>query len=60
MTQEMFTMAAKPVTEQVSEENLAAGLICPPQNRILDASLHLAQGVATYSFAQKFARVPHP
>jgi malate dehydrogenase (oxaloacetate-decarboxylating)(NADP+) len=60
VTEEMFIVAAKAVAEQVTEENLATGLIYPPQSRILEASLHVAERVATYIFDQGIARVPRP
>jgi len=60
VTEEMFIVAAKAVAEQVTEEDLALGLIYPPQSRILEASLHVAQRVATYVFDQGLARVPRP
>jgi len=60
VTEEMFIVAAKAVAEQVSEENLAAGLIYPPQSQILGASLHVAERVAAYIFDQGLARVPRP
>jgi len=60
VTEEMFIVAAKAVAEQVTDENLAVGLIYPPQSRILDASLHVAERVATYIFDKKLARVPRP
>ncbi|MBV8121658.1 MAG: NAD-dependent malic enzyme [Alphaproteobacteria bacterium] len=60
VTEEMFIVAAKAVAEQVTEENLAAGLIYPPQSRILDASLHVAERVAAYIFDKGLARVPPP
>jgi malate dehydrogenase (oxaloacetate-decarboxylating)(NADP+) len=56
----MFIVAAKAVAEQVTEENLETGLIYPPQSRILEASLHVAERVATYIFDQGIARVPRP
>jgi malate dehydrogenase (oxaloacetate-decarboxylating)(NADP+) len=60
VTDEMFIVAAQAVAEQVTEENLAAGLIYPPQSRILEASLHVAERVAACIFAQGLARVPQP
>jgi malate dehydrogenase (oxaloacetate-decarboxylating)(NADP+) len=60
VTEEMFIVAAKAVAEQVTEENLASGLIYPPQSRILDASLHVAERVAAYIFDNGLARVPRP
>ena len=60
VTEEMFIVAAQAVAEQVSEENLATGLIYPPQSRILEASLHVAERIAAYIFDQGLARVPRP
>ena len=60
VTEEMFIVAAKAVAEQVTEENLATGLIYPPQSRILEASLHVAERVAAYIFDKGLARVPRP
>jgi malate dehydrogenase (oxaloacetate-decarboxylating)(NADP+) len=60
VTEEMFLVAAQAVAEQVTEENLAAGLIYPPQSRILEASLHVAERVASYIFDKGLARVPRP
>ena len=60
VTQEMFIVAARAVAEQVSEENLATGLIYPPQSRILEASLHVAGRIAEYIFDKQLARVPRP
>ena len=60
VTEEMFIVAAQAVAEQVTEENLSTGLIYPPQSRILDASLHVAERVAAYIFDQGLARVPRP
>jgi malate dehydrogenase (oxaloacetate-decarboxylating)(NADP+) len=60
VTDEMFILAAQAVAEQVTEENLASGLIYPPQNRILDASLHVAARIAAGIFDQGLARVSRP
>jgi malate dehydrogenase (oxaloacetate-decarboxylating)(NADP+) len=60
VTEDMFIVAAKAVAEQVTEENLSVGLIYPPQSRILEASLHVAQRVSTYIFEKGLARVPRP
>jgi malate dehydrogenase (oxaloacetate-decarboxylating)(NADP+) len=60
VTDEMFIVAARAVAEQVTDENLAAGLIYPPQSRILQASLHVAEKVAAYIFEQGLAGVPRP
>jgi malate dehydrogenase (oxaloacetate-decarboxylating)(NADP+) len=60
VTEEMFIVAAQAVAEQVTEENLSTGLIYPPQSRILEASLHVAERIAAYIFEQELARVPRP
>ena len=60
VTEEMFIVAAEAVAEQVTEENLATGLIYPPQSHILDASLHVAERIATFIFDLGLARVPRP
>jgi malate dehydrogenase (oxaloacetate-decarboxylating)(NADP+) len=60
VTEEMFIVAAQAVAEQVTEEDLAMGLIYPPQSHILDASLHVAERIATCIFEQGLAQVPRP
>jgi malate dehydrogenase (oxaloacetate-decarboxylating)(NADP+) len=60
VTEQMFIVAAKAVAEQVTEANLASGLIYPPQSRILDASLHVAGRIAEHIFDEKLARVARP
>jgi malate dehydrogenase (oxaloacetate-decarboxylating)(NADP+) len=60
VTDEMFIVAARAVAEQVTDENLAAGLIYPPQSEILQASLHVAEKVAGHIFEQGLARAPRP
>ncbi len=60
VTNDMFLTAAHAIAEQVSEENLAAGLIYPPRERILNASLHVAERVATCIFDHGLARVTRP
>ena len=60
VTEEMFIVAAEAVAEQVTEADLAVGLIYPPQSRILDVSLHVAERIATYIFDQRIARVSRP
>ena len=58
VTEEMFIVAAQAVAEQVTEENLSMGLIYPPQSRILEASLHVAERIAAYIFDQGLTRGP--
>src|SRR5690348_14885559 len=60
VTDDMFLVAASAVAEQVTDEDLAMGLIYPPQSRILEASLHVAERVASYIFDHGLARVPRP
>jgi malate dehydrogenase (oxaloacetate-decarboxylating)(NADP+) len=60
VTEEMFIVAAKAVAEQVTDEDLSVGLIYPPQSRILEASLHVAERVAAYIFDHGLARTLKP
>jgi malate dehydrogenase (oxaloacetate-decarboxylating)(NADP+) len=60
VTDDMFLTAAQAIAEQVSEDNLAAGLIYPPRDRIFSSSLHVAERVAVSIFDQGLARVPRP
>src|SRR5246500_110483 len=60
VTEEMFIVAAHAVAEQVREEILSVGLVSPPQSRILNASLHVAERIAGYIFDQGLARVSRP
>lgn len=58
--EELFITAAKAVAEQVTEENLASGLIYPPQSHILEASLNTATKIAEVIFEQGLARIAKP
>jgi malate dehydrogenase (oxaloacetate-decarboxylating)(NADP+) len=58
--EELFITAAKAVAEQVTEENLAAGLIYPPQSHILEASLNTATKIAEVIFERGLARISKP
>jgi malate dehydrogenase (oxaloacetate-decarboxylating)(NADP+) len=60
VTEDMFLTAAQAIAEQVSEDNLAAGLIYPPHERIFAASLHVAERVAALIFDKGLARVKRP
>jgi malate dehydrogenase (oxaloacetate-decarboxylating)(NADP+) len=60
VTEEMFIVAAQAVAEQVTDENLATGLIYPPQSRILTASLHVATCIAEHIFEAGLAGVERP
>jgi malate dehydrogenase (oxaloacetate-decarboxylating)(NADP+) len=48
------------VAEQVTPEELDAGLIYPPQSSILATELHTAERVAEVIFARGLAQVPEP
>lgn len=60
VTDELFIEAAKAVAEQVTEANLASGLIYPPQSVILETSLHVAVRVAEAIFDAGLAGVERP
>jgi malate dehydrogenase (oxaloacetate-decarboxylating)(NADP+) len=60
VTEEMFIIAARAVAEQVTEANLATGLIYPPTSNILSASLHAAARIAEYIFDHDLAAIPRP
>jgi malate dehydrogenase (oxaloacetate-decarboxylating)(NADP+) len=60
VTDEMFIVAAKAVAEQVTDENLATGLIYPPPSQIFAASLHVATRVAEYILDSKLAQIERP
>ena len=60
ITDEMFIVAAKAVAAQVTEANLATGLIYPPQSKIFEASLHVAVRVAEHIFENNLARIERP
>jgi len=60
VTEGMFITAARALAEQVTDQNLAAGLIYPPQSEILKTSLHVAARIAEEIFAQGLARVARP
>jgi malate dehydrogenase (oxaloacetate-decarboxylating)(NADP+) len=60
VTEAMFIIAARAVAEQVTDANLAVGLIYPPTSNIFDASLHTAARIAEYIFDHDLAGVPRP
>src|SRR6202035_756859 len=60
VTEAMFIIAARAVAEQVTDANLALGLIYPPTSNILDASLHTAARIAEYIFDHDLAGVARP
>jgi len=58
--QELFIAAAKAVAAQVSDADLASGLIYPPQSHILEASLETATKIAEVIFERGLAGIPRP
>ena len=60
VTEAMFIVAARAVAEQVTEANLALGLIYPPTSNMLDTSLHTAARIADYIFQHDLAGIPRP
>jgi malate dehydrogenase (oxaloacetate-decarboxylating)(NADP+) len=60
ITDDMFIVAAKAVADQVKAENLATGLIYPPQSKIFATSLYVATRVAEHIFDNNLARVERP
>jgi len=60
VTDEMFIAAASGVAEQITETDLANGLIYPPVSAILRTELHAAARVAEVAFASGLATVSRP
>lgn len=60
VTEAMFIVAAEAVAAQVTEANLAVGLIYPPTSNIFEASLITAAKIAEHIFDHDLARVPRP
>jgi malate dehydrogenase (oxaloacetate-decarboxylating)(NADP+) len=60
VTDEMFLRAAESLAAQVSDEDLAVGLIYPPVAEIHETLVQEAIDVATLIFDRGLARVPRP
>lgn len=58
--EELFIVAAKAVANQVTDEDLASGLIYPPLSQMLNASLTTATVIAEKIFDLGLARIPKP
>jgi malate dehydrogenase (oxaloacetate-decarboxylating)(NADP+) len=58
MTDEMFIVAATAVAEQVTDKELATGLIYPPQSQIPNASLLVAERGAAHIFDNALVGMP--
>jgi malate dehydrogenase (oxaloacetate-decarboxylating)(NADP+) len=60
VTDEMFIAAARGVAEQVTQGELDAGLVYPPQTEILRTEIAAAQRVGEVIFARDLAGVEQP
>jgi malate dehydrogenase (oxaloacetate-decarboxylating)(NADP+) len=60
VTDEMFVAAARGVAEQVTQSELDAELLYPPQSNILQTEITTAQRVAEVIFARGLAGVERP
>ena len=59
--EELFYLAAKTLSEQVTDEDLAVGLVYPPIEKIRDVSRRLAVVLAEYAYAHQLAALyPKP
>lgn len=53
--EEMFYLAAKTLSEQVTDVDLASGLVYPPIEKIRDVSRKIATQLAEYAYEHKIA-----
>jgi malate dehydrogenase (oxaloacetate-decarboxylating)(NADP+) len=60
VTDEMFVVAARAVADQVTEAELDAGLLYPPQGDIMQTEVAVAVKVAEVIFARGMAGAPKP
>ena len=60
VTDEMFTEAARGISDQVTPDELKQGLLFPPQSNILEIELKTAARVAKVVFDSNLARVERP
>ena len=60
MTDEMFVVAARAVSEQVTQSELDSGLLYPPVSNILEIEIHVATKVSEVIFARGLAGVAKP
>lgn len=60
VTDEMFFAAAQALADRVSAEDLAAGRIFPPAERMRDVAAAVATAVARIAYAEDFASRAQP
>ncbi len=60
VTDEMFTEAARAISDQVTPDQLKQGLLYPPQSNILETEIKTAARVAKVVFDSNLARVERP
>jgi len=60
VTDEMFTEAARAISDQVTSDELKQGLLFPPQSNILEIEIKTAARVAKVVFDSNLARVERP
>ncbi len=60
VTDEMFTAAARGISDQVTPDELKQGLLFPPQSNILELEIKTAARVASVVFDSNLARVERP
>lgn len=60
VTDEMFLCAARAVSDQVTEDELASGLIYPPMSKIFEASVRTAVRIAELIYERGLAGAPRP
>ncbi len=60
VTDEMFSVAAKVLADQVTERDLSLGRVYPSLTRIREVSAKIATAVATLAYERDLARAPRP
>jgi malate dehydrogenase (oxaloacetate-decarboxylating)(NADP+) len=60
VTDEMFVVAARAITEQVTDRQLERGMLYPPQSNMLETEMTTSTRVAELAFERGLARVERP
>jgi malate dehydrogenase (oxaloacetate-decarboxylating)(NADP+) len=60
VTDEMFLAAAKALSREVSDDDLARGSVYPPLDRIREVSAVIAAAVAEVAYRHGLAALPRP